>query len=226
LDADTQTKEYSFAYIRGAKKAHEEAEMSPLAEFPDFYRKYEAESLFPLFQNRILSPSREDFSEYVRWMDLNPSNADPLEILAVSEGRRLTDNLEVFPLILREPDGGFRCRFFLHGWRHVCECAHNKIEQLQVTEPLRVSIELNNPVTVLAVQISTSDYHMVGWSPRYLVNDLVNIMSRNYQSIDAKVIKVNPKTAPSQQRILVEISGVWPKDYEPMSTDDYQFLNS
>lgn len=62
--------------------------------------------------------------------------------------------------------------------------------------------------------------------PRYLVNDLVNIMSSNYQSIDAKVIKVNPQTAPSQQRILVEISGVWPQGYEPMSSDDYQFIDS
>ena len=32
-----------------------------------------------------------------------------------------------------------------------------------------VGLELNNPATTLAVQIQTTDYHMIGWAPRYLL---------------------------------------------------------
>ncbi len=226
LDADSKKNKYQFSYIHGAKKAQKEVGMRPLESFPDLHKKYESDKLFPLFQNRILSSSREEFEEYIKWLGLNPATADPLEILAISEGRRLTDNLEVFPLIRREQDGSFHCLFFLHGWHHICDCAHKKIENLAAGQPLRVSIELNNPVTGLAVQLSTPDYHMVGWSPRYLVIDLVRLINKGYQNIQAKVIKINPDPAPTQQRILVEISGKCPADFQPMSSEDFQDIDS
>jgi hypothetical protein len=220
LDAVSAAGPFRFCYVRGAEKARQEAGLQPLISFPDFGRRYESDQLFPLFRNRLLSPEREEFVEYLESLDLRPDEADPLEILAVSEGRRQTDTLEVFPKISVGEDGAFHCRFFLHGWQHVSTAAQRRIDDLSSGAELRVAIEMNNPATGLAVQMQTPDYEMVGWAPRYLVVDLVRAIRESYTDIRAEVVKVNPSPAPSRQRVLVEMTGKWPSQFEPMSGDD------
>jgi len=219
LDVEKPKPLYRFRYVQGAERAHRESGFEPLFDFPEFYRRYEASDLFPLFQNRVMAPGRRDFHEYLRLLDL-PDRADPIEILSVDGGCRATDSFEVFPKIERRGDGAFRCRFFLHGWRHVGNAAQDRLESLKAGEKLYVALELTNPVTRLAVQIQTEDYHMIGWAPRYLVNDLVSAAPGDYK---AQVVRVNPVPAPSKQRLLVELSGHWP-DYEPMTTADFRPL--
>jgi hypothetical protein len=213
---------YRFRYLRGAERAHHETGFEPLLDFPDFHQRYEASDLFPLFQNRVLAPGRPDFQEYLRMLDL-PEHADPIEILSVGGGYRATDSFEVFPKIERKDDGAFRCRFFLHGWRHVSEEAQRRTESLNSGDRLFVAIELTNPATQLAVQIQTEDYHVIGWAPRYLVHDLIGAIAKAPGEYRAQVVRVNPVPAPSKQRLLVELCGHWP-DYEPMTTEDFQPL--
>jgi hypothetical protein len=222
LDVEKPKPLYRFCYVQGAERAHRESGFEPLFDFPEFYRRYEASDLFPLFQNRVIAPGRRDFREYLRLLDL-PDRADPIEILSVDGGYRATDSFEVFPKIERRGDGAFRCRFFLHGWRHVGNPAQDRLESLKAGEKLYVALELTNPVTRLAVQILTEDYHMIGWAPRYLVNDLVSAIAKAPGDYKAQVVRVNPVPAPSKQRLLVELSGHWP-DYEPMTTADFQPL--
>jgi len=225
LDADIVKSRFKFRYTQGAEIAHQKAGLEPLDSFPDFHKIYESSTLFPLFQNRILGEGRADFQDYLRQLDLSPAQADPLEILALTGGERQTDNLEVFPKIERRRNGGFHCRFFLHGWRHVNEAAQKKLLQLKGGENLRVAVELNNPVTVLAVQLETpDDYHMIGWTPRYLVKDLFQAICESPNDIRATVVKVNPSPAPTKQRVLIEIKGRWLVEYEPMSTPEFQPL--
>lgn len=227
LDADVAHSRFQFAYTQGAAMAHDKAGLEPLDSFPDFHKRYEASELFPLFQNRIVDPERRDFKEYVQQLDLSPEHATPLEILALTGGERQTDNLEVFPKIERHKNGGFLCRFFLHGWRHVCEPSQQKLLSLKSGDRLRVAIELNNPATVHALQLQTpADYHMVGWSPRYLVKDLIQAISESPTDISAAVVKVNPVPAPAKQRVLIEIKGHWPANYQPMSTPEFQPLQN
>lgn len=224
LDADLAAHHYVFGYTHGARRAQREAGLQPLESFPDFGRRYESTDLFPLFRNRVLSSSREDFPEYLRFLDLRADQADPLTLLTLTEGRRQTDNLEVFPKISRAADGAFHCRFFLHGWRHVSDAARNRLETLDANDGLRVAVELNNPATGMAVQLQTEDYCMIGWTPRYLVNDLVQIIART-PDIRARVVKKNPADAPAHQRFLVDLTGNWPAGYEPMSGDDFRLVN-
>lgn len=215
---------YRFRYVRGAERAHAETGFEPLVDFPDFRQQYEAPDLFPLFQNRVLAPGRPDFQEYLRMLDLAGGQADPIEILSVAGGYRATDSFEVFPKIERREDGAFRCRFFLHGSRHVSKDGQKRVESLKSGERLFVAIELTNPATQFAVQIQTEDYHVIGWAPRYLVRDLVNAISKAPGEYKARVVRVNPVPAPSKQRLLVEFCGQWPMNYEPMATDDFQPL--
>jgi hypothetical protein len=223
LDADVGKSRFEFSYTQGAEIARERAGLEPLDAFPDFHKVYKSSELFPLFRNRILGANREDFKEYIQQLGLDPMHADPLDILALTGGERQTDNLEVFPKIRRQKNGDFSCRFFLHGWRHVNEPAQQRVLSLASGEQLRVAIEMNNPATVLAVQLQTpDDYHMIGWAPRYLVKDLFEAICESPNDIGATVVKVNPRPAPTKQRVLIEIKGRWAAEYEPMSTPEFQ----
>jgi hypothetical protein len=222
LDVRSTPRSYRFRYTQGAELAREQAGFEPLFDFPEWKRSYESSELFPLFQNRVISAERKDFTDYLRMLDL-PRTAEPAEILEVGGGYRATDNFEVFPKLERRPDGSFRCRFFLHGMRHVTAAAMARLDALQPDEQLYVTLELTNPATTLAVQLQTSDYHMIGWAPRYLVDDLMRAMAHAPKGYAAKVVRLNPSPAPSKQRLLVELSGSWP-DYEPMATGHFEPL--
>ncbi len=221
LDADVERPLYRFRYTSGAERAREKVGFPPLWDFPNLMKDYQSSELFPLFQNRVIAPGRPDRTDYLKNLGL-PENADPVEILSVNGGSRVTDAYEVFPKLLKQPDGSFTCRFFLHGWRHVNQSAQDQIDHLTEDDKLYVTLELTNPATALAVQIQTTDYHMIGWAPRYLVVDLVAAMAESPQ-YSAHVVRVNPQPAPSKQRVLIEMNGCW-DEHEPMSNEDFQPL--
>ena len=220
LDADPER--YKFVYTRGALKAQKEAGFQPLDAFPKLQSVYESPDLFPLFQNRLIDPKREDYSEYIARLGLGPEEADPFEILAVSGGTRQTDSLEVFPKLQRRRDGSFNCRFFLHGWRHVNESAQEKLGRLAPGDKLQVAIELNNPASGIALQLQTGeDYFVIGWTPRYLVGDLLQAIAVSSGQFSAHVVQINEPPAPHNQRVLVDFSGRFREDFEPMSSEEY-----
>lgn len=223
LNANTAENYYVFQYTKGALRAKEEIGFEPLLSFPNFEEKYEASELFPLFSNRVLGSSRKDFSDYLRSLDIN--SADPIEILAVSGGERQTDNLEVFPKIEKQSDNSFSCRFFLHGLSHVSEEGQKRSMLLEPEEALQISLELNNPVTKLAVQLSTKEYQFVGWAPRYLIEDILRAVPK-FSDLSAKVVRVNDMHVPLNRRVLIELSGHLPNDFQPMSTNDFQVIKA
>ena len=221
LDADVEHSVYRFRYIKGARKAKKEG-FSPLLDFPDLKGDYRSSELFPLFRNRVMNPARPDFSDYLLSLDLT-EKANPIEILARNGGTRVTDTYEVFPKLTKHEDGNFTCRFFLHGWRYINEEAKTRLSGLSEEEELYVTLELTNPATQLAVQIQTTDYHMIGWAPRYLVHDLTRAMADSRGKYEAKVARMNSNTVILKQRVLIEMRGYWDK-HEPMSSNDYQLL--
>lgn len=222
LDVLNSPRNYHFRYTKGAERAKQQSGFEPLYDFPELVGSYRSTELFPLFQNRVISPGRQDFAEYLRMLDL-PQTAEPAEILEAGGGYRATDNYEVFPKIERRADGSFRCRFFLHGTRYIAPAARERLDMLQPGEDLFLTLELTNPATGLAIQLQTTDYHMIGWAPRYLVNDLMKAMVHSPHGYKAKAVRLNPSPAPSRQRLLLEMSGNWP-DYEPMVSGDFEPL--
>src|SRR5262249_15992206 len=87
LDISDGGRIYKFRYVMGAKKAQARAGFRPLLDFPQWDRAYESSVLFPLFMNRIVQSSREDFPEYLGMLDLT-KGAEPADILTVSGGQR------------------------------------------------------------------------------------------------------------------------------------------
>ena len=213
---------YLFRYTRGAEDAHAQAGFEPLISFPKFDARYESSDLFPVFKNRVLDSSRKDFAEYLGWLNLDPAHADPIEILAITGGERQTDSLEVFPKIVMRDDRSFSCRFFLHGLRHVSEPARDRANHLAAGTPLQIAVELNNP-TGLAIQLQTADCYMIGWAPRYLVRDLIDVINV-HPEVSAAVMQVNAPGAPLARRILIELKGKLPADHEPMTGGQFELI--
>ncbi len=226
LDAWEHGHRFRFEYVHGAERASREAGFAPLEAFPKLDGVYEDDELFPPFQNRLLSDRRGDYRSFIERLALDPSNADPLDVLALSGGHRQTDHLEVFPMLAPRGDGSFLIRFFLHGWRYTNASAQARIATLDEGSALQVAVELNNPATAAAVQIQTArDYHVLGWAPRYLVTDLLHAMARSPQDVSASVVRLNREPAPTNQRVLVELKGHFDASYRPMSGPDFQPLS-
>jgi hypothetical protein len=90
-------KKYRFVYTQGAKEAQNICDFQPLYSFPDLEQVYTSIHLFPVFSNRLMSPSRPDYAKFLKWLNIPEQEDDHLAILARSGGERETDNLAVFP---------------------------------------------------------------------------------------------------------------------------------
>lgn len=222
LEAEPGQDWFRFLYTKGALVAKEKAGFQALNAFPKLEQVYKSSQLFPLFQNRLISPKREDYAEYLERLALPPEETDPFAILAVSGGGRQTDNLEVFPQIRPHRDGRFSCRFFLHGWRHVNVPSQERLSRLGEGTALQVAVELNNPAMGTAIQLLTADdYFMIGWAPRYLIKDMLAAIAGGVETMRAHVVRNNAPPAPHNQRVLIELEGLFQVGYQPMSSEEF-----
>jgi hypothetical protein len=225
LDADVAAERYEFRYLQGALEAAKERGFAPFDSFPDFRKEYVSGELFPFFANRVQNSNRPSIREYLHRLDLDRGQGmpfDPIEVLGVSEGRRATDSLEIFPRVERNESRLFAIKFFLHGWRHINQAAAARILRLAPGEDLSVALEVTNPATAAAVQLQTRDRILIGWAPRYLIDDLIKVIISC--AVAAKVSRVNLPPAPPSQRVLVLFEGCWPEGYEPMNGRQFQPL--
>ena len=223
LDADVAQQRYHFGYTKGALQAEHAVGFQPLPAFPEFDRTYESSELFPLFQNRVLDPGRKDFAAYLTSLDLPPSSAirSKSSRYPAANGRRTAS--EVFPRIESHRDGAFRCRFFLHGWRHMSAASQTRAMSLQPGEQLGISSNCTNKAEQIAILLTSSDYDFLGWTPRYLVKDLLKAISEK-PSVTASVVRVNAADVPANRRVLVELTGTLPPGLQPMSAEEFQPL--
>lgn len=214
---------YRFAYTKGAQKL---PGFQPFVEMPDLQTLYESEALFPLLANRVLARSRPEYEAYLTWGGFDPNNPpEPLALLAVTEGRRQTDSIEVFPCPQPDADGCYLNRFFLHGVRWMPSAAHERIARLQPGEKLGLMLDMLNPHDPHAVAVRTCDpigRFMIGYVPRYLAYDVWSLCAQcQPDSVDLQVERVN-SGAPLQQRVLCRMNACWPEDFRPCSREEFQ----
>lgn len=219
---------YRFEYVRGFQEAGKHG-LTPIIGFPEPYRVYEAEQLFPLFSNRLMSPAREDYGAYLDRLDVSNRGAlSPevvLTVLARSEGRRLTDAFEVFPFPLVEGPTGrrFAVHFFAHGLRHMPPAARERALQLSPGERLFLMADWQNPEDPEAMALRTADKHLIGYAPRYYANDLRALFTAPVP-VELEVARTNPPPAPIQQRILCRLDAPWPFENQPLTGLAYESL--
>jgi hypothetical protein len=213
---------YRFVYTKGAKVA---PNFMPLGHMKDLTAIYESEELFPLFANRLMSSKRPEYQNFLHWLDLQEDEADPIALLARTEGIRETDSLTVFPC--PEPDlkGKYQVHFFSHGVRHLPDHAIQIVNQLQPGAPLYLMPDPQNPYDTWAMALRTDDpATIVGYCPRYLAKDFLNVLvDSNPTNVKVKVVRVNID-APIQLRLLCGLEAYWPEGFEPCSGELFEEL--
>jgi hypothetical protein len=189
----------------------------------DLGQVYRSEMLFPIFANRLLSPSRPEYEAFLRWGGFDVSNPpDPIAVLGITEGIRQTDFVEVFPCPVPDVQGWYNNKFFLHGVRWVPPIAIELISQLQantrlalVTEPLNLADR--NAVAVFANDGPTK----IGYVPRYLAHDVRKLLEAcSPEWVEMIVQQVN-LDAPLQQRVLCRLRACWPDGFQPCNGDAF-----
>lgn len=198
---------YRFRYLR---RAAELEGFEPFLSFPEWDGDYTDSSLFPMFAQRIMSPRRPDFTQFLSQLDLN-HDATPWEQLARSEGRSNGDTVQVFPIPAVSRDGTTTCRFLAHGVRYIND---GVLPALTPGDMLTLRREPENPKNADAVWVCTGEGQPVGYVPDLLLEHL-----RSMQSVDDPILTVehvNGQDVPAHLRLLVRLDGRVPPGYQPM----------
>ncbi len=214
---------YRFVYTRGAATLEG---FQPFVGMTELNTVYESDDLFPLLANRILAKSRPEYEAYLTWGGFDPSNPpDPLALLAVTEGRRQTDSVEVFACPQPDADGCYVNKFFLHGVRWMPPAAQERIGLLKPGEALALLPDIQNTHDQYAVAVRTCDRigrFVIGYVPRYLAQDVWQLFGGcGPNVVELRVEHVNP-AAPLQQRLLCRMHACWPNGFQPCSREEFQ----
>ncbi|GAA6624283.1 HIRAN domain-containing protein [Scytonema sp. NUACC26] len=166
--------------------------------------------------------SRPEYKNYVEWLNIPQHEDDPIAILARSGGRKVTDQLEVFPSPAPDEHGFYHIHFFAHGLRHLSPCSSERINRLKSGELLWLSHEFQNPYDPNALTLNTEYHHIVGYCPRYLVHDTLEILRHHPKLVHVHVERVNPSPTPLQFRLLCNMTAQWHEGFRPFSSSNYQ----
>lgn len=210
---------YRFWYTQGARRPG----FRPFSQMERLNQVYESVDLFPLFANRLLSESRPEYEDYLRWSGLDTGpRPDPMVVLGVTEGIRQTDAIEVFPCPSLDDSGCYINKFFLHGIRWMPTAALERIDRLKGNEPLKLMPDLQNQHDPQAVAVRTEDERMqIGYVPRYLAHDVRHLLREcDIRFIELFVDRVN-RDAPLQNRLLCRMQACWPAGFQPCSGEDF-----
>ncbi|HFE38157.1 MAG TPA: restriction endonuclease, partial [Gammaproteobacteria bacterium] len=70
---------FHFVYTQGAKDF---SNFTPFGRMSDLSAEYVSDELFPLFKNRVLTKSRPEYAQYLKWLGLDSVKYDALDELA------------------------------------------------------------------------------------------------------------------------------------------------
>lgn len=216
---------YRFGYTRGATTLEG---FQPFPGMEELDTIYESDELFPLFANRLLSHTRPEYEAFLTWSGFETSHPpDPIALLGVTEGRRATDAIEVFPRPVPDANGCYVTKFFLHGVRWMDPSALERIGKLRCGDSLAVMLDVMNRYDPDAVAVRTQDKEppmLVGYVPRYLARDIRRLcQSCETDFIRLAVERVNVD-APMQHRLLCRMAASWPERFRPCDSPEFEPL--
>lgn len=214
---------YRFFYTKGAEKLKEMGIFEPFGGMKDLDIVYESEHLFSIFTNRMLSDSRPEYKRHLAWLGSAVDENDPLTMLAMTEGIRGTDTLEVFRCPSENAKGEYEVVFLSHGLRYLTESAINRINNLHKGDQLYLIFDMQNAYDEKAMALRTGDpVEIVGYCPRYLSSDFLGLLNNHrINEVKVSVERVNVE-APLHLRLVCKIVAPWRKGFIPCSDEKYQ----
>jgi hypothetical protein len=213
---------YQFAYTKGAESPN----FMPFANIENLEAVYESDRLFTLFENRLLSESRPEYKDYLRWLNIGAGKRDPMLMLAATGGARGADSLELFPCPMPTTDGNYEVQFFVRGMRYLRECIIDRVNDLRPGKNMLYLIpDIQNERDPLAIALRTPDPpEIIGYCPRYFAEDFHNLVKEwGVNDVGVSIENVN-KNAPIQLRLLCKLTAPWPATFEPCAGDEYKLL--
>jgi len=205
---------YELAYVRGLQEARAQGLRLGVRDVNEVIR---SNDLPPFLENRLMSPRRPDYREHIESLGLG-DNPAPIAILARSDGSAVTDNLEVFAHPTFDiGENAWVYYGFCRGIRHVSseECVAD----------LSAGDHLANAFDPRALLLLKVDQQKLGYVPHTLIDDLTQAMELRVD-LQVMVARVNPKTTPVQQRLLVRIAVEATYGFRPLSTPRYEPISS
>lgn len=210
---------FVFRYIRHAAGL---AAFRPLASFPQLDGLYRFADLPPFFENRVMSPRRPDYPEYVRALDLSVDEATPFEMLARTGGSRATDTFHVVAEPTADVDGRVRTVFLAHGIRHI-EGASQRISQLTPGDTLTLRPEPNNVYNAQALLVDVQAGEAVGYVPNWML-DVVRRLVEADPDHRLTVELANGPDTPAHLRLLCRLEATLPAGWDSPGDPDFDYI--
>lgn len=210
---------FVFRYIRRALR---EPAFRPLVSFPVLDRVYRSTDLPPFFANRVMSPRRPDYPQFIRALDLSVGDAPPFEMLARTGGSRVTDTFHVVAEPHPDADGRVRTLFLAHGIRHV-PGALERIAQLSSGDALALRPEPDNEHNALALMLDAEPGHAVGYVPDWML-DVVRDLTDADPDHKVTVELVNGPATPPHLRLLCRLEARPVRTGETPHDPDFDYI--
>lgn len=199
---DRENGQYKLQYTLGAKRCHGFVGLGRMSERDNVYISTE---LFPFFRNRLISKSRPEYRDYLRWLALEDVGDDPMEILALTAGMRATDSLELIPPP-RFQDNSTVLDFFSRGFSHLHKSALERARSLDAGEKIYLMKDIQNARHDGALALrAEKDSALLGYIPKYYCRGLNRLLDVVKNDVQVEVRRVN-LDAPFDMRLLCRLT--------------------
>lgn len=187
----------------------------PFAEFPSFpptalvaggiddrWQWESRDGLLAMFRNRVLSPRRPDFVPYATALGLG-EDADPVELLARSGGRRATDTIHIVAEPIQREDGSRDMLFLVSGVRHI-DPDGKGASSVRPGDELAIRTEPENEYDSRALLLDNVTGEPLGYVPNYLLDDVHKHIEEG-GSVAVHAEHVNGPDTPAHLRLLARL---------------------
>lgn len=206
---------YTFQYDR---RITDDVSVPPLPGFPDREHTYVSETLFATFSNRVMTPRRDTYQQYLRLLGLDSESPDPFEVLARTWGTRATDRIQLLPIPRVDSEGHLRTRFLVHGGSHM-DPGGEALRTVAVGDRLELEREPTNPEdsrAVLVLAPPARGARRLGYIPRPLAPFVHALWDATVEPVVmAEHINLpGTRLASNQMRLLARLEAQVPPDFD------------
>ncbi len=199
----TKEEKYLFEYCEEADEAESNG-WRRLESFPE-RKKYESETLFPVFLSRLPDPKRRDIKTILKKYGLNDYN--DFELLRRSRAKLPIDTYEFVDPIISE-DGDVEIDFYIMGMRYHAPCNGDDCEAnigVEIGETLMLQEEPTNPQDSFAIKLLTRQKICLGYVPRYYNQTILNRLNQG-NIYECRVLETNANKGACSECVKVRLT--------------------
>jgi hypothetical protein len=223
---------FELRFTRGAQRV---PGFTGLGRMQALDKIYFSRTLFPFFANRLISKSRPEFRDYLKWIGLDSLPSSPMEVLGITGGIRATDSYELVAPP-RQVGSEIELTFFSRGLRYQEPASIAHLADLSEGTDVFMMRDVQNERDPLALAIRSETPHaqLVGYVPRYYCPGLVRLLEESPKNVRSQIKRLNFE-APLDMRLLISVTATAPEsfnlfadlpDFLPLSAERLEDLST